>query len=168
MLCTGQAQACGHVGVAPSTTRAPLYTKRLPSTMQLLSYCLSKTCYKKKTCKSMIYRSFAERMRFELTIQLPIYYLSRVAPSTTRAPLYIKRLPSTLQRGRDSNRAAAALDAVTHILPFQGSSFNPLGHLSIWWLRGANIAKRIFNPNPGPNQMLISPLNGLPSISTHF
>jgi hypothetical protein len=30
---------------------------------------------------------FAERKRFELSIQLPIYYLSRVAPSTTRTPL---------------------------------------------------------------------------------
>jgi hypothetical protein len=31
---------------------------------------------------------FAERKRFELSIQLPVYYLSRVAPSTTRTPLY--------------------------------------------------------------------------------
>lgn len=30
----------------------------------------------------------AERKRFELSMQLPTYYLSRVAPSTTRAPLY--------------------------------------------------------------------------------
>jgi hypothetical protein len=30
----------------------------------------------------------AERKRFELSIQLPVYYLSRVAPSTTRTPLY--------------------------------------------------------------------------------
>lgn len=33
--------------------------------------------------------SLAERMRFELTMQLPTYYLSRVAPSTTRAPLCV-------------------------------------------------------------------------------
>jgi hypothetical protein len=32
---------------------------------------------------------FAERKRFELSIQLPIYYLSRVAPSTTRTPLCV-------------------------------------------------------------------------------
>ena len=31
----------------------------------------------------------AERKRFELSIQLPVYYLSRVAPSTTRTPLCI-------------------------------------------------------------------------------
>ena len=30
-----------------------------------------------------------ERKRFELSIQLPIYYLSRVAPSTTRTPLCV-------------------------------------------------------------------------------
>lgn len=30
----------------------------------------------------------AERMGFEPTIQLPIYKLSRLAPSTTRTPLY--------------------------------------------------------------------------------
>ena len=30
----------------------------------------------------------AERKRFELSMQLPTYHLSRVAPSTTRAPLY--------------------------------------------------------------------------------
>ena len=33
-------------------------------------------------------RLSAERKRFELSMQLPTYYLSRVAPSTTRAPLY--------------------------------------------------------------------------------
>jgi hypothetical protein len=33
--------------------------------------------------------TFAERKRFELSIQLPIYYLSRVAPSTTRTPLCV-------------------------------------------------------------------------------
>jgi hypothetical protein len=32
-------------------------------------------------------RLFAERMGFEPTIQLPIYKLSRLAPSTTRTPL---------------------------------------------------------------------------------
>ncbi len=35
----------------------------------------------------VIYNS-AERMGFEPTIQLPIYKLSRLAPSTTRTPLY--------------------------------------------------------------------------------
>ena len=32
-------------------------------------------------------RIIAERMGFEPTIQLPIYKLSRLAPSTTRTPL---------------------------------------------------------------------------------
>ena len=32
---------------------------------------------------------FAERKGFEPSIQLPVYYLSRVAPSTTRTPLYL-------------------------------------------------------------------------------
>jgi hypothetical protein len=64
----------------------------------------------------------AERKRFELSMQLPTYYLSRVAPSTTRTPLCVVN-------------------------------------------KGANIVKRIFNPNPGPNQILISPRKGLPSMS---
>jgi hypothetical protein len=37
---------------------------------------------------SFLFFLLAERKRFELSIQLPIYYLSRVAPSTTRTPLY--------------------------------------------------------------------------------
>ena len=32
---------------------------------------------------------FAERKGFEPSIQLPVYYLSRVAPSTTRTPLFL-------------------------------------------------------------------------------
>ncbi len=32
---------------------------------------------------------FAERKGFEPSIRLPVYYLSRVAPSTTRTPLYL-------------------------------------------------------------------------------
>ena len=33
---------------------------------------------------------FAERKGFEPSIQLPVYYLSRVAPSTTRTPFYLR------------------------------------------------------------------------------
>jgi hypothetical protein len=33
---------------------------------------------------------FAERKGFEPSIQLPVYYLSRVAPSTTRTPFFFR------------------------------------------------------------------------------
>ena len=42
-----------------------------------------------KTKKALKINAFAERKGFEPSIQLPAYYLSRVAPSTTRTPLYV-------------------------------------------------------------------------------
>lgn len=37
------------------------------------------------------YLTYAERKGFEPSMQLPAYYLSRVAPSTTRTPFYYFR-----------------------------------------------------------------------------
>ena len=39
----------------------------------------------------MFFSCFAERKGFEPSMQLPAYYLSRVAPSTTRTPFYYSR-----------------------------------------------------------------------------
>ena len=49
--------------------------------------CVLPRAGKQKMLPSGAFEFFAERMGFEPTIQLPIYKLSRLAPSTTRTPL---------------------------------------------------------------------------------
>ena len=46
--------------------------------------------FQKKIRNSL--RIFAERKGFEPSIQLPVYYLSRVAPSTTRTPFFLSQM----------------------------------------------------------------------------